>query len=139
MTQGQSTVAHQIIDTFSQGNIDGLRALVDPDVVYEEIGTGRRVQGADAYLDLLRGWRQAFPDVGGKVTSDIQSGNQMALEITWAGTHTGPLVTPTGEIPATGKPIEMQASFWCTVRNGKVVEIHNYIDMLTMLQQIGAA
>jgi len=139
MAQGQSTAAHRIIDMFSEGNIDGLRALVDPDVVYEEIGTGRRVQGVDAYLELLRGWRQGFPDVGGKVTSDIQRGNQVALEITWAGTHAGPLTTPTGQIPATGKPIEIQASFWCTLRNDKVVEIHNYVDMLTMLQQIGAA
>lgn len=139
MAQGQSTVAHQIIDMFSQGDIDGLRKLVDPDVVYEEIGTGRRVQGADAYLELLRGWRQAFPDVAGNVTSGVETGNQVALEVTWAGTHTGPLGTPNGDIPATGKPIEIQASFWCTLRNGKVVQIHNYIDMLTMLQQIGAA
>jgi ketosteroid isomerase-like protein len=55
-----------------------------------------------------------------------------------SGTQSGPLVTPSGEIPASGKPIEIQAAFWCTVRNGRVTEIHNYVDMLTMLQQIGA-
>jgi steroid delta-isomerase-like uncharacterized protein len=138
MPQGQSTVAHELIDLFNAGNLDGVRTIVDPDIVYEETGTGRRVQGFDDYLELMRGWRQALPDVAGTVTSSVESGNRVALEINWAGTQSGPLITPTGEIPASGKPIDIQASIWCTLRDGKITEVHHYLDVLTMLQQIGA-
>ena len=108
MSQAQSTIAHDIIDTFSAGDLEACRALVDPDVIYEETGTGRRVQGADAYVELLRGWRAAFPDVAGKVTSGVESGNQVALEITWSGTAGPPRSTTT----STCSPCSSRSAPW---------------------------
>ena len=47
------------------------------------------------------------------------AGGTAILELTWRGTHSGPLQTPAGQIPATGKPIELQARQIVELRDGR--------------------
>jgi ketosteroid isomerase-like protein len=63
----------------------------------------------------------------------------VALEVTWEGTQTGPLETPTGSIPASGKRQKTPGIWSIDVKDGKVQSSRQYFDMLTFLQQIGAA
>ena len=80
-----------------------------------------------------------MPDVKGTVTSAIESGQQVALEVTWEGTHTGELMTPQGTIPPSGKRQKTPAAFIFEYQNGELKQSRHYFDMLTFLQQIGAA
>ena len=137
--QDLSAILDDIIASFNQGDLDRLRGLVDPDVVYQETGTGRRVQGVDAYVDLLAAWRRGLPDVNGTSTARLTGPDRAAIEVTWTATHTGPLATPDGDIPPTGKPFEIDASIWCAFEGDTVVEIHNHLDVLSMLKQLGLA
>ena len=75
----------------------------------------------------------------GTVTSAIESGHQVVLEIDWEGTHTGELRTPQGPIPPSGKRQKTSAAFIFEYHNGKLKESRHYFDLLTLLQQIGAA
>ena len=61
----------------------------------------------------------------------------MILELTWRGTHTGVLRTAAGEIPATGKRIEIRACQFIEVAYDKTQQIRHYFDMATMLAQLG--
>jgi hypothetical protein len=54
--------AAELIDAFNEADWSRLRPLLASDLVYDETGTGRRVEGADAYVALLDGWKAAFPD-----------------------------------------------------------------------------
>ena len=94
---------------YNEKNWDKLRATITPDFVYDEVATGRKVQGADAVIPVWQGWAQAFPDSKATFNSALVSGNSVVLEVTWKGTHKGPLQTPKGAIAATGKPIEIRA------------------------------
>ena len=58
--------ATDLIDAFNQANWDRLRGLLAPAVRYAETGTGRRVEGVDAYLQLCQGWKEAFSDAAGR-------------------------------------------------------------------------
>ena len=60
------------------------------------------------------------------------------LELTWRGTHEGPLQTPKGSIPATGKSIEIRACAVIQVAGEKARSQRHYFDMATLFQQIGA-
>jgi limonene-1,2-epoxide hydrolase len=60
------------------------------------------------------------------------------LELTWRGTHTGPLETPNGSIAATGKSIEVRACTVCELEGEKTKAARQYFDMTTLLEQIGA-
>jgi len=61
-----------------------------------------------------------------------------ALEVTWTGTHTGPLETAEGTIPASGKRQETPAAIVLTFEGDKIKENKQYFDLMTLLKQIGA-
>ena len=88
-------------------------------------------------MAIFRGWATAFPDSQGEISNTIHSDNMVVLEVTWRGTHTGPLQTPKGTIPPTGKRIEFRACQVHTITNGKIQTTRHYFDMATLLQQLG--
>ena len=130
-------IAKEGIDAFNKGDWEHTRRLAGPKTVYIEPATGRRTDNVEAFIELAKGWRAAFPDVKGTVTSAIESGGTAVLEITWAGTHTGSLVTPAGEIPATGKKTVTAAVEIVQTSDGKITEMKHYFDLMTLLSQLG--
>jgi steroid delta-isomerase-like uncharacterized protein len=130
--------AAELIDAFNEADWGRFRGVLSPDAVYAETGTGRRVEGADAYVALVQGWKDALPDVRGTIRRAIAGGDTVAQELLWEGTHTGPLQAPGGTLEPSGSQIEVEASLWARFDGGKVREVHHYLDVLTLLQQIGA-
>ena len=131
-------LARKQIDAFNTGDWEQLRAMLASDARYDELGTQRMIDGPDKIVELFRGWKTAFPDAVGTVTSAVASGNKAALELTWKGTHTGPLETAEGTIPASGKRQETPAAVFFTFDGDKVKESRHYFDSMTLLKQIGA-
>jgi steroid delta-isomerase-like uncharacterized protein len=142
----QSTIlsAKQLIDTakaltvaYNDKNWEAMKAGVTPDLVYDEVATGRKLQGVDQVLPAWQGWAAAFPDSKGTIDNAYASGDKVVQEVTWRGTHQGPLPTPKGPIPATGKRIEVRACIVCEFAGEKIKLERQYFDMATMLQQLG--
>ena len=127
-----------LIDAFNEADWERFRGILSPDTVYSETGTGRRVEGAEAYVTLCQGWKVALPDVRGTIRGAIASEDQVAQEILWEGTHTGPMETPEGTLPPSGAQISVEASLWIRFDGDKAREVHHYLDVLSLLQQIGA-
>ena len=130
--------AREQVAAFNGGDWQGLRAGLASDSRYEELGTERKVDGPEQIVELFKGWKQAFPDAEGTVTSAVASGDKAALEVTWTGTHTGPLVTAEGTIPASGKRQQTPGAIFFTFAGDKIKESRQYFDSLTLLKQIGA-
>jgi len=138
-------VAKSIVDiakaqviAYNDRNWDAVRASLAPRVVYDEVGTQRRIEGVDEVITAWNGWASALPDSRATFDATHVSGDIAILELTWRGTHKGALKTPAGEIAATGKKIEIRACQVVEVAGDKVKSIRHYFDMATMLQQIGA-
>ncbi len=123
---------------YNDKNWDKMKAGITKDFVYDEIATGRRVEGADNALAVWKGWAQAIPDSKATFHGAFVSGDTVILELTWKGTHTGPLTTTKGTIPASGKRIEVRACNVLEIRDEKVRSQRQYFDMATLLGQIGA-
>jgi steroid delta-isomerase-like uncharacterized protein len=138
MPQNSIDVAKQQVLAYNEKNWDRVREVVAPNVVYDEVGTHRTITGVDQVLDAWKGWATALPDSQASFDRATADGDTVVLEVTWRGTHTGPLATPNGEIPATGKPIELRAIQVVDVADGKAKSIRQYFDMGTILNQIGA-
>ncbi len=136
--QDPAIVGRELVEAFNAGDWDRFRATLTPAVVYEESGTGRRVEGADAYIQLCQGWREGFPDGTGTLGWVAARGDTAALEVVWTGTHTGPLVGPAGTMPPSQRRIEVRATLWLQLAGDRAREVHHHLDMLTMLQQLGA-
>jgi len=131
-------IARDQVDAFSKGDWDRVRVALASDSSLNELGTQRQIEGLDKIVELFKGWKQAFPDAAGTVTSSLASGNTAVLEVTWKGTHTGPLTTAEGTIPASGKRQETPAAIFFTFEGNKIKEARHYFDSLTLLKQIGA-
>ncbi len=132
-------VGEAFLNGFNKGDWDAVRAAVADNSVYEEYGTQRRIEGADAVMDVFKAWKTAMPDVQGRIQKVAASGDSAIFEVVWEGTHSGPLMTPDGTIPASGKSQRTPGVLSVDVQDGVIVASRNYFDMLTLLQQIGAA
>ena len=117
---------------------EAAKASMASGYVYDEIATQRRVRGAEEALAVWRAWATAFPDSKGEIHNAFHSGDTVVLEVTWRGTHTGPLETPRGRMAPTGRRIELRACQINTVTNGKIQSTRHYFDMNSLLQQLGS-
>ncbi len=136
---GQDLVgaARSLVDAFNVADWEGCKAILTEDSVYDEVGTSRCLAGHDEIIPALQGWREGMPDVKGTVESAVTTGNTVVLEITWRGTHTGPLPGPTGTIAATGKHQTTRAGWVLDFDGGRVKRSRHYFDMLSFMQQLG--
>jgi predicted ester cyclase len=123
---------------YNEKNWDAVKASITTGFEYDEVATQRKAQGADAVLTLWKGWATAFPDSKASFDHVYAIGDQVVLELTWRGTHQGPLTTPKGTIAPTGKRIEFRSCVICELAGDKAKLQRQYFDMGTMLQQIGA-
>jgi steroid delta-isomerase-like uncharacterized protein len=143
LTEAETTdkmvkIAREQLDAFNSGDWGRMRAGLASDSQYNELGTERNIEGPEKIVEVYKGWKEAFPDAAGTVTSAFASGDTAVLEVTWTGTHTGPLTTAEGTIPASGKRQNVPAAIFFTIEDDKVKESRHYFDTLTLLKQIGA-
>jgi steroid delta-isomerase-like uncharacterized protein len=137
MPQSAMDIAKSQVIAYNEKDWDKARKNLAPELVYDELATHRRMQGVDKVIDVWKGWATAMPDSKATFNSETASGNTVVLEMTWKGTHKGPLKTPNGEIPATGKPFELRACQVIEVANDKVKAVRHYFDMSSLLKQLG--
>lgn len=113
------------------------KAALASDAIYDEVATHRRAQGVDEILAVWQAWAAAIPDSKATFHTEQAADGTVVVELTWRGTHTGPLKMPDGEISATGRKIEIRACQVIDVAKDKAKVIRQYFDMATLLQQLG--
>ena len=60
------------------------------------------------------------------------------MECSWAGTHTGDMMTPDGNtIPPTNKTVNLKNVFITEFDGDKFSNFKNYYDAMTMMSQLG--
>jgi steroid delta-isomerase-like uncharacterized protein len=129
--------ARGAVDAFNASDWERYKTAMTSDCVYDEVGTSRILRGVGEIIRCFQEWKQAMPDVRGTVTNAWATGNTVVLEITWKGTHTGPLQGPTGIVPATGKQQTTRAGWVLNFDGGKIKESRHYFDMFSFMQQLG--
>ena len=122
---------------YNEKNWSAVQAAITADSVYDEVATARRAQGGDEIVALWQGWATALPDSRAAFDNAFPSGNTVVLELSWTGIHRGPLQTPAGSIPATGKAIDIRACWVVEVAGDKVKAQRHYFDLATLLRQLG--
>ena len=133
-----TAVAREMIEAFNAGDMERGKKVLAANSVYDEVATQRRLQGPDAIVQSWNQWRQAMPDVKGRITNTVASANTVVQEITWEGTHTGTLNLPGNSLPPTGKRQTTRATQVVVFDGNKVKECRHYFDVLSLLQQLGA-
>jgi len=122
-------------NSFNAHDIQGFRAVLTDDVVFE--APGARGLGKAACAEFFGSWFATFPDAHVEV-NNVQFFDDMAVEEgTFTGTHHGVLSTPTGDIPPTGRSVQVDYIQVIRFRHGKHSSFHLAFDRLLMLEQLG--
>jgi len=126
------------VSSFNNGDWGSLESTICPNISYIEIPTKTEINGVDKFVELCKSWKSIMSDCSGEVTDAHASGNTVILEITWTGTQSGPMQTPLGEHPSSGKFQKIDGVQILEIDDGKITNIKNYFDLLSMLMQFGA-
>jgi steroid delta-isomerase-like uncharacterized protein len=113
----------------------GLGALYAEDAVLTD--PSGEYKGREAIVEYWAGFFQAFPDLNGGDTFTAESGDTVINEWNASGTNTGPLETPEGTVPATGKRMTLAGADAQTTRDGLIVNHRVYYDQLGWMTQLG--
>jgi steroid delta-isomerase-like uncharacterized protein len=131
------TLARTLYEGYNEQKFDEIAAAMAPDGKITVVGTGDEFVGPDGARRYNQQWYDGFPD--GRITIDnmVAAGDIVVTEFTGRGTHTGPLVTSMGEVPATGRSLTLKLCDVTTFRDGKIVSQHAYFDTGSMMAQLG--
>ncbi len=119
---------------WSGGNYDLAQEIIAPVMTVHGAGGQSVGMGPDGLVDLIRTWRTAFPDGTMAIDDLIVDGDLVGIRNTWHGTHTADFYG----IPATGRTVHVTSIGIDRVKNGQVVEGWGELDMIGMMQQLGA-
>jgi steroid delta-isomerase-like uncharacterized protein len=114
------------------GNVGLAEEFLSPDIVLH-FG-GQQQHGRNAYLALVAANRDAFPDLVWTADDVVADGDTVAVRYTMTGTHRGNFA---GVAP-TNRPVVAQSMAFYRLADGKIVEERAQLDMLGVLQQMGA-
>lgn len=132
-----NTVSEQLVEAFNATDLDRVEELAADDFELLDVATGEIFRGKEGARRNAEGWFTPFPDVELEIVNLVASGDWEIFEGIGRGPHTGPLVTPEGEIPPTGRNVELRFCSVAQVRDGKFVKARDYYDIATIMQQLG--
>jgi steroid delta-isomerase-like uncharacterized protein len=130
--------ARDLLEGFGRaitGDTAELERVSSPDIDFTD--SGAHTHGTEELKQYLQAWTTAFPDGRVEITNVVETGDQAAGEITYRGTHTGPFASPQGEVPPTGKSVELPGACFVTIGGDKIQSFRGYYDTMAMMVQLG--
>jgi uncharacterized protein (TIGR02246 family) len=99
---------------------------------------GVELRGADGAKQFLAIWTEGVPDNEIAITHEYVCGPVVVQEAVFSGTHTGPLMVPSGEvIPPTGRSVSASYVDIFEVEDDRIKSDRLYFDQLELLTQLG--
>jgi predicted ester cyclase len=122
--------------TFNAHDIDGFAEVLADNVVFKAPG-GVHGEGKEACAAFFGSWFAAFPDARVEVHAVHIVDDIVVEEGTFKGTQNGVLKGPMGDVPPTGRSVEVDYTHVLRYRDGKHVSFNLMFDRLMMLEQLG--
>ena len=110
--------------------------IYSPDVAVTEPGSGTTV-GVEGVLAHSQGFAAGFPDSRLEIVTLIDDGRRVVIEGLFVGTNTGPLGTPQGELPATGRSMRLPFADVWESEAGRITSHRVYYDQMEFAMQLG--
>ena len=125
-------IAREYLENWNRRDWKAYRQLLDDQYTYTG-GDGQTQRGPEAGIAVGQMFATAFPDGHIELRHLHSAGDTAIVEFTGRGTHQGDLM---GVAP-TGRQMSLNVCTILTVRNDKIVSEREYMDMMTMMQQLG--
>ena len=125
-------VTRLYFDIFNAHDRDRFHEIVASDYVnHTRMGT---LEGFEAFAAMISQFIEAVPDVQWHLLDERRDGDRIIYHYEVTGTHQGELMG----VPGTGRHLRFTGMEMNRVANGKLAETWNYVDLMSVLGQIGA-
>jgi steroid delta-isomerase-like uncharacterized protein len=135
VSEPNKNVIRQIEEAWNANQLDMLDQYFAPNFVQHSAMPGSTPSLATAKQAHQAGM-QGFPDRKTSIEDIVADGDKVAVRIRLTGTNTGGL--PFIGVPANGKPVDVQYISIYTLQDGKVTEHRAVMDIMGLMQQLGA-
>lgn len=128
-------VRRVVSDGVNAGDLQVIRDMLAPDYSRHSQATTEtpEIRGVEEMLTFLENAFTAFPDWHEEIDLMIAEDDKVAFITTGTGTHMGPI----GDIPPTGRKVEVINYVIHRIHNGQIAETWIGWDNLAMLIQLG--
>ena len=127
-------VIRRWIEAFNERNLEAEADLLAPGYVAHVPVAPGPLEGLEAWRQFTGPFVEAFPDLRLTVEDIMAEGNMVAARVAFDGTHRGEFQG----IPPTGKEVAFTSIEVNRVVDGKVEAHWVEIDLLGLMQQLGA-
>jgi steroid delta-isomerase-like uncharacterized protein len=134
LSEQNKAFARTVFDVWSSGSLDRLDEIVAPGVIHHDRYDPHAAHGLEGLKKTIEVNRTAFPDLQLTVEDQIAEGDKVATRWQATMTHQGELMGT----PATGRRATLSGITIDRFEAGKIVEAWRSMDMLGLLQGIGA-
>ena len=128
-------VAKQYYAGLDKVDAAGAAGLLAPGAVVEV--PGATLTSAEQFQGWMQVFFDAFPDITHEHPPPSADGQTVTAELTVKGTHTAPLVSPQGTIPATGRPVVINARNVMRVEDDRIAALTITFDQDDFMRQLG--
>ena len=126
-------IARQFYKLIETGDLDLADEVVAEDYVNHNALPGQ-TSGLAGYKEAISALRASVPDIQYTIDDQIAEGDKVLTRYRATGTHQGEFLG----VAASGKTITLRALVLQRVVNGKIQESWLEMDMLGLMQQMGA-
>lgn len=132
-------LVEKYLDCVKRGDVEGLAALYAADGVVHDPLSPEPVRGREAIAAVFAAFKRAIPDMEWRLARPLlEDGDRIAFEVEVTGVNGGPLVTPEGELPPTGRAVSVEMGLFETVNaDGLIAEERAYFDATGFATQLG--
>jgi steroid delta-isomerase-like uncharacterized protein len=121
--QDPLAVANRWIAAYNAKDFDSLQALMAPDIHVEHHNRGALLHGAETMLAVMRQFATLLPDRRfHSLRRQFVAGETVVSELVWEG-------TPNDDVEGFAKrgvTVKLELACIWTIRNGRVVDYHDY-------------
>jgi steroid delta-isomerase-like uncharacterized protein len=135
LTTNKVDIMEQCLNAVDTHNLEPIPSLYNPTARID--APGATLAGTEQILAWYGVFVRAFPDIKHEVRGTVQEGDTCVLQARATGTHTGPLASPAGDIPPTGKSFVLDYVNVAQFKDGGIASEMYYWDNQSFLTQLG--
>jgi len=133
MSEEGKGVVRKFYAFLDKGDMTGVSQLLSDKFVWHVAGIPAPFDKQSS-VGFLHAFRAAFPDMQHSLDPQIAEGDRVVTPLTFSGTHRGELQG----IPGSGRRVEIRGLNIHRIAGGKIAQAETVVDMMGLMQQIGA-